>query len=189
MNRLGSAAVRAGRSFANRNLSTAGFLDNPRTVSIVGCPLTWGQPHLGADKGPSVLREAGLISRIMEEEWMILDKGDLDFDGFPVNKPDYPGANRSNAVGHATRLISDSVAEEASQGRFVLSLGGDHAMAIGTGAGILKARPDSGVIWVVRTLFLYCFSSLFFVFCFSFPLGLGCLCGLWLRLVIFGSAH
>ena len=36
------------------------------------------------------------------------------------------------------------------QGNFVLTLGGDHSMGAGTVCGILAARPDTAVIWVVR---------------------------------------
>ena len=36
------------------------------------------------------------------------------------------------------------------QGNFVLTLGGDHSMGAGTVCGILTARPDTAVIWVVR---------------------------------------
>ena len=35
-----------------------------------------------------------------------------------------------------------------AQGKFVITLGGDHSIAIGTVTGILRARPDTGIIWV-----------------------------------------
>ena len=37
---------------------------------------------------------------------------------------------------------------EASEGRFVFNIGGDHSMAMGTVAGILAVRPQTGVVWV-----------------------------------------
>ena len=36
----------------------------------------------------------------------------------------------------------------AEGGSFVLTLGGDHSVGCGTVAGVLAARPDTGVIWV-----------------------------------------
>ncbi len=35
-----------------------------------------------------------------------------------------------------------------AQGKFVITLGGDHSIAIGTVTGILRARPDTGIVWV-----------------------------------------
>jgi arginase len=40
------------------------------------------------------------------------------------------------------------VLEEASTGNFVLILGGDHCIPIGTIGGLLQARPSTGIVWV-----------------------------------------
>lgn len=51
-------------------------------------------------------------------------------------------------VSAATQATADAVYHAAKDGNFVLSLGGDHSIAVGTIAGLLKARPDVGIIWV-----------------------------------------
>lgn len=51
-------------------------------------------------------------------------------------------------VGAATQLLMERTYTAAAAGKFVLSLGGDHSIAIGSLAGVLKARPDTGIIWV-----------------------------------------
>lgn len=61
---------------------------------------------------------------------------------------------RPLAVSAATRRISEQVYEHASRGRCVLTLGGDHSLAIGSIAGTARAireRLDGrelAVIWV-----------------------------------------
>jgi len=40
------------------------------------------------------------------------------------------------------------VESKLKMGRFPLILGGDHSIGIGSLAGILRAKPDTGVIWV-----------------------------------------
>ena len=34
-------------------------------------------------------------------------------------------------------------------GTFALTLGGDHSVAIGSVAGVMRAQPDAAVVWVV----------------------------------------
>ena len=62
--------------------------------------------------------------------------------------------HRSLAVSAVTRHISDKVEEQAAQGRFVLTLGGDHSISIGTLAGVAEATrtrfpgKELSVLWV-----------------------------------------
>ena len=57
-------------------------------------------------------------------------------------------AHHSLAVGAGCHRLSDAVFAKAAEGKFVLTLGGDHSIALGTLAGVLRARPDSRVLWV-----------------------------------------
>ena len=45
-------------------------------------------------------------------------------------------------------MLADLVESKLKLGRFPLILGGDHSIGIGSLAGILRARPETGVIWV-----------------------------------------
>ena len=45
-------------------------------------------------------------------------------------------------------MLSTVVETKINEGHFPLVLGGDHSIAIGSLAGILRARPHTGVIWV-----------------------------------------
>lgn len=67
--------------------------------------------------------------------------------------PPYRGMKNPKAVSAVTRRIADQVYAQASQGRLVLTLGGDHSIAIGTVGGTAKAIRERlgreiAVIWV-----------------------------------------
>lgn len=105
------------------------------SVAIVGAPSARGQPKKGVELGPNELRSANLENRLAGIGWNVADKGDV------VLKD---GQNIGN---HAQQLARE-VHHNASEGSFVLTLGGDHSISIGSGAGALLARPDLGVLWV-----------------------------------------
>ena len=71
----------------------------------------------------------------------------------PATDPAYRNMKRPLAVSAVTKRISEQVYEHAQQGRFVLTLGGDHSIAIGTVAGTAKAMRERlgreiALIWV-----------------------------------------
>jgi len=124
-------------------------------VSVVGVPFAFGQPLQGVDRGPIELRKAGLQERIMMEGWNVDDRGDIDVTALVkgldpnavIMRDDYK-MKRGPQVSAINKATSEVVESAAKEDNFVLSLGGDHSIAIGTIAGILKARPDTGIIWV-----------------------------------------
>ena len=70
-----------------------------------------------------------------------------------LTPPDMNATFKGNAknnllVGQGTQILADLVEEKLLQGRFPLILGGDHSIGIGSLAGVLRARPNTGVIWV-----------------------------------------
>lgn len=75
---------------------------------------------------------------------------DLDFDPDNLTSParDPPNARNCALVAYGARLLADVVETKLKEGRFPLILGGDHSIGLGSLTGILKHRPDTGVIWV-----------------------------------------
>ncbi len=49
-----------GLLFAHVQTLTPSFLSSPKTVSIIGAPMSYGQPFAGTDRGPAAVREKGL---------------------------------------------------------------------------------------------------------------------------------
>jgi len=67
--------------------------------------------------------------------------------------PDFRNMKKPRAVSAVTQALSKQVYEHAREGRFVLTLGGDHSIAIGTISGTAKAvrerlGRDMAVVWV-----------------------------------------
>jgi arginase len=83
--------------------------------------------------------------------WRVEDMPDLDFD---VDVDRFASAKGpSNArncalVAHGAKQLADIVESKIREGRFPLILGGDHSIGIGSLAGVLSVRPDTGIIWV-----------------------------------------
>ncbi len=100
--------------------------------------------------------EAGLIDQLKQDlEFNVTYDGHVHAypEIMPLEDPDYRNMKRPKAVSAVTKALSEQVYEHASKGRFVLTLGGDHSIAIGTIAGTSKAVKerlgrDMAVIWV-----------------------------------------
>jgi arginase len=126
------------------------YVEQPKTVEIIGAPMTAGQPLLGTDRGPELIRSLGLGGRLAKLGWRVSDIGDLEF---PSPEPKDPQtkhghAKNSVAVGKGNKLLADAVEDAISKGRFPLVVGGDHSIAFGSLAGILRNNPDTSVLWV-----------------------------------------
>lgn len=110
----------------------------------------------GVDAAPTALISSGLLTQLEE---------DLGYDLFhdntvhsyasimPTSDPDYRNMKNPLAVSAVTQQLSRQVYEHAQQGRCVLTLGGDHSIAIGTISGTAKAirerlNREMAVIWV-----------------------------------------
>eukprot|EP00455_Lapot_gusevi_P002333 TRINITY_DN1091_c0_g1_i3.p1 TRINITY_DN1091_c0_g1~~TRINITY_DN1091_c0_g1_i3.p1 ORF type:complete len:354 (+),score=111.54 TRINITY_DN1091_c0_g1_i3:74-1063(+) len=123
------------------------FLAGPKTCSIIGAPIGLGQPLIGVERGPSVIRKAGVVSRIAKEGWRIEDTGDLKFPHVSA-VVDPPNLKHAVHVGSFNEVLHNQAYDHAKNGKFTLVMGGDHSIAIGSISAILRARPDVGVIWV-----------------------------------------
>lgn len=71
----------------------------------------------------------------------------------PSSDPDVRGMKNPLAVSAVTKKLSEQVYAHAKEGRCVLTLGGDHSIAIGTISGTAKAirerlGREMAVIWV-----------------------------------------
>lgn len=110
----------------------------------------------GVDAAPSALIAAGLLTQLKEDLGYELFHDDTvhSYSSLkPESDPEYRNMKRPLAVSAVTKRISEQVYEHAQKGRFVLTLGGDHSIAIGTVSGTAKATRERlgremAVIWV-----------------------------------------
>ncbi|HZG79061.1 MAG TPA: arginase [Paenibacillus sp.] len=118
-----------------------------KTISHIGVPIDLGADRRGVDMGPSALRVASLAARLEELGLTVYDEGDL-----VVRRPsgygEYgPKLKFLEEIGRVCDELHREVAAAAGRGRFPLVLGGDHSLAIGTIAGMLRQKRSLGVIW------------------------------------------
>ncbi|KAI6028557.1 Ureohydrolase [Pisolithus orientalis] len=142
------------------------FLPNPKTIAVVGCPFSGGQPKLGVDKGPIHLVEAGLITRLEELGWRVLFDGHHQFE--EISAASDPPIGKLQNPRHVSRVcesVAEVVGTHVRNGQLPVTLGGDHSLAMGTISGTVEVRrrhirlrdfnvarcssyPDACVIWV-----------------------------------------
>ncbi|KAL8691459.1 MAG: hypothetical protein Q9218_003323 [Villophora microphyllina] len=132
------------------------FLSKETELGVVAVGFAGGQCQPGVDAAPSALISAGLLDQL---------KDDLGYELFhdgtvhsyssiiPSSDPDYRNMKLPLTVSAVNRRLSEQVYEHARQARCVLTLGGDHSIAIGTISGTAKAIKERlgqeiAVIWV-----------------------------------------
>ncbi len=118
-------------------------------VDVVGVPMDLGADRRGVDMGPSAVRYARLKESLEKLGITVNDHGNLR-----VPVPESASIDEQNAkyfpiitavCTELAALVNDIIAG----GGFPLVLGGDHSIAMGTLAGVTRARGRApGVIWV-----------------------------------------
>ena len=135
-----------------------------RACTVIGAPMTYGQPYVGTDTSPNNLRQIGLIEKLTLLSWNVNDSGNLPFEEYIAKASKEPDVEvkRANAlknfhgiaknmfeIGIGTHQLAQLVASTLRDAKqFPLILGGDHSIGIGSLAGILEVHPDVGVLWI-----------------------------------------
>jgi len=122
---------------------------NAARVEVIGVPMDLGSARRGVDMGPSAVRYAGLQAALERLGVETVDRGNV-----PVPVAESARGERTDAhylplIERACENVAQLVDAAVRAGGFPLVLGGDHSIAIGTLAGLRRARGRSpGVIWV-----------------------------------------
>jgi len=125
------------------------FLPEPKTVAIVGCPFSGGQPKAGVDEGPIHLIEAGIITELEGLGWKVKFDGHHQFEEINAAiDPPIGILKNPRLVSRVNESVAKVVGEHGSKGELPVTLGGDHSLAIGTVSGTLKNYPDACLIWI-----------------------------------------
>jgi arginase len=133
-------------------LATPAFVPNRKAVervAVIGVPMDLGADRRGVDMGPSAIRYARLKESLEKLGIEVTDYGNLR-----VPVPESASVADQNAKYFPIiKAVCDELAETVEHviagGGFPLVLGGDHSIAMGTIAGVARARGKApGVIWV-----------------------------------------
>ncbi|MEH6942968.1 arginase [Bacillus sp. JJ722] len=116
-------------------------------ISIIGVPMDMGQKRRGVDMGPSAIRYAGVVERLVRLDYVVHDLGDIVVK-HKINNHFYKNdINNIEIVAQVNEVLASKVDDIVETGSFPLILGGDHSIAMGSIAGIAKHYRNLGVIW------------------------------------------
>lgn len=114
------------------------------------------QMKKGVEAAPMALIDAGLLNQLRDDLDYEIHHDDIIHyyeKDIPAEDPDHRNMKKPRAVSAVTERLSSQVYNYAKDGKFVLTLGGDHSIAIGTISGTAKAirerlGREMAVIWV-----------------------------------------
>lgn len=117
-----------------------------KPLTILGASFSGGQGRQGVDDAPPLIEKAGLADECKKLGWSP-EWNHLTFSE-PKDDTVVNNMKRPRYVSSAAKKIYESVSQTLKDGRFPLTIGGDHSIAIGTVAGVLSAHPDAVVLWI-----------------------------------------
>lgn len=122
-----------------------------KTITLLGIQAGSGGRVKGAESGPHWLRKHGLAQRLIEHGHLVEDLGDIP----GVYETRY-SLGRGRAVNYLHNILQVNRHTHAcvlgtrrkAPGDFLLVIGGDHSLAIGTLAGLSDACERLGILWI-----------------------------------------
>ncbi len=119
-------------------------------VDVVGVPMDLGADRRGVDMGPSAIRYARLKESLERLGMDVTDHGNLRVPVPESASPAVQNAKYFPIIQAVCKELAGIVEGVIRGGAFPLVLGGDHSIAMGTIAGVTRARGGTppGLIWV-----------------------------------------
>jgi len=123
-------------------------------IQLIGVPLQDGSRRRGCDMGPSAYRAAGIVESLSDLGHEVEDKGNITI---KTKSQPHQAQHANQALYHLPQICDwvEEIAQQAyqaSQQGFPIFMGGDHAMAAGTVAGIAHHMHEMNrplfVLWL-----------------------------------------
>lgn len=122
-----------------------------RTIALIGAPMDVGGVHRGASLAPDAVRLAGLVPELRKLGLTVVDRGDVAMPEFDPDVEGDPHARHLDVVAVHGERLRDEVRAALAEGQLPLVIGGDHAVACGTIAGVVSHHraqgTSAGLIW------------------------------------------
>lgn len=118
-----------------------------RKIRVIGCPLDLGADRRGVDMGPSAIRMANLNEELRSLGHEVVDVGNLFTPERETKKFGEPALKFLPEIVSVTTQLAKKVEQSVTKGWFPLVLGGDHAIAMGTLAGLARAKKKIGMLY------------------------------------------
>ncbi len=122
------------------------------TIHLLGVPMDLGAGRRGVDMGPSAIRIAGVTDRLRALGHDVTDVGDILIKNPEQQRIRNEKLRYVSEITRACTVAAHRVEKTLSAGAFPLVIGGDHAIALGTIAGVAahaaRQKKTLGVLWV-----------------------------------------
>ncbi|KAE9631744.1 arginase [Parasedimentitalea maritima] len=122
----------------------------PQTCILIGAPVDSGKRRDGCLMGPDAFRTAGLSSALSDLGHSVEDLGNLSPAPYTPDTDDGPLVAPNETIGWTKQLMAS--AEQAMTQGMPIFLGGDHALSLGSVAGVANYAADQGrpqfVLWL-----------------------------------------
>lgn len=116
-----------------------------RTIAVIGVPSSLGGLPIGAEHGPTELREAGLLARLRMAEVEVVDLGDVPIPGGTRGRR-WPA--RLASIEAVARWVAKYCWRALGEQMGPLVIGGDHSLAVGSIAASAQSVPGLGLVWI-----------------------------------------
>jgi len=106
------------------------------------------------DEGPLKIMEGPLLEEVKSLSWTPHFSGHQSFSihtskfSDETNDPPIGKLKKPRLVSQVNSEVKKVIESNAKEGKMVVSLGGDHSLALGTVSGIFSAYPDACLIWI-----------------------------------------
>jgi arginase len=119
-------------------------------VDVIGVPMDLGASRRGVDMGPSAIRYAKLHDKLRALQIpQIIDHGNLSVPIRESLQSSDPSAKYLNVIQRVCDELAAVVETSVREGGVPIVLGGDHSIAMGTLAGLTRARGSApGLVWI-----------------------------------------
>lgn len=122
-----------------------------RDITLIGIPMDAGQRRPGCLMGPSAYRVAGIAQALSDLGATVTDRGDLTPDAVGAVHCANPAVHDLPEVVGWTKSIARAGRAAMAQG-FPIFMGGDHALSLGSVAGVAEHAASLGkplfVLWL-----------------------------------------
>ncbi len=116
------------------------------SIRILGIPMDLGAGRRGVDMGPSALRLARLARSLTELGHRVVDLGNVEVP-VPEAVPNPNTLHYVDAIASTCTATYERLRTLDGDDAFVISLGGDHSVSMGTIPGAAAGRR-TGVLWI-----------------------------------------
>jgi len=123
-----------------------------KRIGLIGFPMDLGADRRGVDMGPSAIRYASLEEKLEKLGYSVTDFGDIDVQIVETQRIRNTKLKYLPEIEKTSKILARKVESLLNKNYFPLIIGGDHATAIGTIAGIStyckKRNKTLGIIWI-----------------------------------------